>query len=472
MQLSSRYRGSLLGLACGDAVGTAVEFSRRGSFPPVTDMIGGGKFGLQPGQWTDDTSMALCLAVSLLERDGFDPADQMNRYVNWWQWGYMSSTGECFDIGGTTAQALQRFLDTGEPFSGSMDLMAAGNGSLMRLAPAALFGYPDFADIDRLSAESSRTTHAAGEAVECCRLLGAAIGRALQGREKREVLSLFRLDVTGERVASIARGDYLSRGRDDITGSGYCVDSLEAALWCFGRTDSFEEAVLAAVNLGDDADTTAAITGQLAGAFYGVEAIPAAWLERLAMREEIDQIARRLCRWTAVPDGVASRISAIRGDITRLDVDAIVNAADNAMLGGGGVDGAIHAAAGPGLLEECRLVGGCPTGEARMTGGHRLPARHVIHTVGPVYHQGMDGEARLLRSCYRSSLALAAEAGVETIAFPCISTGIYGYPKAEACDIAASAVADWLRESPLPRKVIFCCFDAEDAQLYAEKLRG
>ena len=107
-----------------------------------------------------------------------------------------------------------------------------------------------------------------------------------------------------------------------------------------------------------------------------------------------------------------------------------------------------------------------------MTGGHRLPSRHVIHTVGPVYRRGMDAEARLLRSCYRTSLALAADAGVETIAFPCISTGVYGYPKAEACDIAVSAVADWLCDSPLPRKVIFCCLEAEDARLYAEKLRG
>jgi O-acetyl-ADP-ribose deacetylase (regulator of RNase III) len=190
------------------------------------------------------------------------------------------------------------------------------------------------------------------------------------------------------------------------------------------------------------------------------------------MRDEIDQLARRMCAWTVVPDEVASRMRTVRGDITRLHVDAIVNAADNRLLGGGGVDGAIHAAAGPELLEECRRIGGCPTGEARITGGYRLPARHVIHTVGPVYRQGMDGESDLLRSCYHASLALAAEVGVETIAFPCISAGIYGYPKAEACEIAVSAVNDWLREHAHPREVVFCCFDAEDARLYEEKLGG
>ncbi len=164
------------------------------------------------------------------------------------------------------------------------------------------------------------------------------------------------------------------------------------------------------------------------------------------------------------------RMRVVRGDITRLAVDAIVNAANSTLLGGGGVDGAIHAAAGPGLLEECRRLGGCPTGEARITGGHRLPARYVIHTVGPVWHGGTRGEPELLRACYENSLALAEEHGVETIAFPCISTGAYGYPKAAACAIAIDAVRAWLSAHELPREVTFCCFSGEDALLYEERL--
>jgi O-acetyl-ADP-ribose deacetylase (regulator of RNase III) len=165
------------------------------------------------------------------------------------------------------------------------------------------------------------------------------------------------------------------------------------------------------------------------------------------------------------------RMLVVEGDITRLDVDAIVNAANSSLLGGGGVDGAIHRAAGPGLLAECRGLGGCATGEARITRGYDLPARHVIHAVGPVYRQHDPAEAeRLLRSCYTESLRPAGEAGLETIAFPGISTGAYGYPKAEACDAAVRAVAGWLATHGLPRVVTFCCFGPDDAALYRARL--
>ena len=185
--LEERFRGSLLGLACGDAVGTTVEFAPRGSFPPVTDMTGGGPFALRAGQWTDDTSMALCLAESLLFRDRFDPVDQMNRYVNWWHHGYLSATGECFDIGRTTVQALQRYLDTRDPYSGSTEPHSAGNGSLMRLAPVVLFYYPDASECVRYAAESSRTTHAAPEAIECCRLFAHVLVQLLNGVVKNKL---------------------------------------------------------------------------------------------------------------------------------------------------------------------------------------------------------------------------------------------------------------------------------------------
>ncbi|MDI6691932.1 MAG: O-acetyl-ADP-ribose deacetylase [Anaerosomatales bacterium] len=165
-----------------------------------------------------------------------------------------------------------------------------------------------------------------------------------------------------------------------------------------------------------------------------------------------------------------ARMEIVVGDITELDVDAIVNAANSTLLGGGGVDGAIHRAAGPGLLEECRLIGGCPTGEARITSGHRLKARHVIHTVGPVWRGGARGERELLQACYRNSLALAERHGLETIAFPAISTGAYGYPKAAACDAAVEAVGAWMDEHERPRRVLFCCYEEEDARLYRERL--
>jgi len=165
-------------------------------------------------------------------------------------------------------------------------------------------------------------------------------------------------------------------------------------------------------------------------------------------------------------------IEVVKGDITDLAVDAIVNAANSSLLGGGGVDGAIHRKAGPELVHECRLLGGCKTGQAKMTKGYRLPARFIIHTVGPVWQGGGAQEAELLTSCYRNALALAARHQLSSIAFPAISTGIYGYPKLEAAQIAVTTAKAHLAEESCPKKVIFCCFDAETAELYRELLPG
>lgn len=167
---------------------------------------------------------------------------------------------------------------------------------------------------------------------------------------------------------------------------------------------------------------------------------------------------------------ISSRITIIVADITTLEVDCIVNAANESLLGGGGVDGAIHEAAGPDLLEECRSLGGCPTGQAKITSGHNLPAKSIIHTVGPIYDGGGYQEAELLASCYRESLRLAAYAGLRTIAFPCISTGVFGYPSEEACDIAIATVVEWMATNPLPESVTFCCFSEEDADIYRTRL--
>jgi O-acetyl-ADP-ribose deacetylase len=165
-------------------------------------------------------------------------------------------------------------------------------------------------------------------------------------------------------------------------------------------------------------------------------------------------------------------IEVVEGDITELDVDAIVNAANSSLLGGGGVDGAIHRRAGPGLLEECRRLGGCATGEAKITNGHRLKARYVIHAVGPVWRGGGSGEAELLAGCYRRALELAEAHGISSIAFPAISTGIYGYPKEEAARVALTSVRETLTKAPSVQRIIFCCFDRETADIYRSLLRG
>ena len=290
----SRYRGCLLGLACGDAVGTTAEFSPRGSFPPLTDMIGGGPFNLPAGAWTDDSSMALCLAHSLIFCHGFNPIDQMNRYCNWASVGYMSSTGECFDIGMTVARALERYRNSGNPFSGDTHPQTAGNGSLMRLAAVPMFYFDDQAQLVHFAGESARTTHGAEETIECTRLFATQLRAALSGASKDAVLFKAGYEAFAKNVMPLASGAWRDKSMAEIRGSGYVVESLEAALWCFWQTDNFEAAILMAANLGDDADTTAAICGQIAGAYYGVDAIPMHWRTQLFMRDEIEALADAL----------------------------------------------------------------------------------------------------------------------------------------------------------------------------------
>ncbi|MGH8065589.1 MAG: ADP-ribosylglycohydrolase family protein [Candidatus Entotheonellia bacterium] len=297
-----RYRGSLLGLAVGDALGTTLEFKPPGSFQHLTDMVGGGPFHLEPGQWTDDTSMALCLAKSLIERQGFDPVDQLQRFLQWYRHGHLSSNGRCFDIGNTVRAALQRFEQTHEPYCGSTDPMSAGNGSLMRLAPVPLAYIRSPAEAIERSGESSRTTHGAVAAVDACRYLGALIVGALQGASKAELLADHYSPIADyweahpfvPEIAEVAAGLFRRRRPPAIRGTGYVVHCLEAALWAFDQSQSFGEGCLLAVNLGDDADTTGAVYGQLAGAFYGALGIPETWRAKLAHRTLIESCADQL----------------------------------------------------------------------------------------------------------------------------------------------------------------------------------
>jgi ADP-ribosyl-[dinitrogen reductase] hydrolase len=301
----ARFQGALLGLAAGDAVGATVEFKAPGTFARVTDLVGGGPFALPAGAWTDDTSMALCLAESLVERGGFDPVDQLERYVRWYREGYWSSTGRCFDIGGATRAALHQFERSHEPYPGDRDRQAAGNGPLMKLAPIALAYATHPSEAIRCAGLSARTTHGAPEAIDACRYWALLLVGALRGASRDELLGVggglgaVLPDPWGDeplhpKIAAIAAGSFREKSPPAIRGSGYIVDALEAALWAVSSTDDFEAAVLAAVNLGDDADTTAAIAGQLAGAIYGVDAIPKRWRDQIVMRDEILALADAL----------------------------------------------------------------------------------------------------------------------------------------------------------------------------------
>jgi len=302
INLEDRFKGALLGLAIGDAVGTTLEFKHKGSFVPITDMTGGGPFNLSAGEWTDDTSMALCLATSLIQCPSFDANDQMRRYCRWWREGYLSSNGRCFDIGITVTQALGQFERTKEPYCGSLDPHTAGNGSLMRLAPLPMRYMNNVDQALNYAKLSSKTTHGADEAIMACQFATYLIIALLKGNDKQSALAQTMLWAktyfigATEGLAAVFSGSFQRKSERQIKGTGYVVESLEAALWAFYEGTDYQETVLLAANLGDDADTTAAIAGQFAGALYGIGGIPKQWLTKLVMKSEIETMALNLLR--------------------------------------------------------------------------------------------------------------------------------------------------------------------------------
>ena len=299
--MSDRRRGTLIGSAVGDALGAAVEFKSPGSFAPVTGYRSGGPHRLEAGEWTDDTSMALALADSIASV-GWDLDDQANRYVAWWQTGEYSVNGRCFDIGITTRSALGNFAaEKNALTSGDRSDGASGNGSIMRLAPVPIryaHLYPArVGELARLAEESSLPTHASDQCVSACRYLAAVLAALIHGEDRDAVLSpdwqpLHRLNdlkPLHPLIREVAEGSFRQKQPPAIRGSGWVVQSLEASLWAFHEAPTFEEAVLGAVNLGDDADTTGAVCGQLAGAYWGESHIPEPLRSRLARMDMLEK---------------------------------------------------------------------------------------------------------------------------------------------------------------------------------------
>jgi ADP-ribosyl-[dinitrogen reductase] hydrolase len=299
--MKDRRRGALIGLAVGDALGAAVEFKSPGSFAPVTGYRSGGSHRLEAGEWTDDTSMALALADSIATA-GWDLNDQAERYVQWWKTGKYSVNGRCFDIGITTRSALGHFAANKNALaSGDRSEGASGNGSIMRLAPVPIrYGhlYADRLDeLSRLAEESSLPTHASEQCISACRYLATVLAALIHGEDRDEVLSpdwrplrkLNEIKPLHPLIQEIARGSFRQKQPPKICGSGWVVKSLEAALWAFHDAESFPEAVLKAVNLGDDADTTGAVCGQLAGAFWGESGISESMRAGLARMDLLEQ---------------------------------------------------------------------------------------------------------------------------------------------------------------------------------------
>lgn len=283
--------GSVVGLAVGDALGMVLEFSVRDSLPRVTEMRAGGPFKLKRGQWTDDSSCALALADSLLCCDELDQHDYARRLLDWYHTGSYSVNGRCFDIGGTTRSALVGYDQTGKFPTARAHRQKHGNGAIMRLSPAVAFYHSDEQlAVDAAVAQGS-VTHASQVSADCCQLLAETLLECYDTGDR---------PTTGDQVfksavvTALAEGWYLRKDRDDVKSTGHCVDTLEAALWAVSQTTSFEDALVLAVNLADDSDTVGAVTGQVAGAIYGLSGIPERWLRHLAQRKKITRVAERL----------------------------------------------------------------------------------------------------------------------------------------------------------------------------------
>jgi len=299
MTLKDRYEGAMLGLAIGDALGVPVEFHERGGFEPVIDFQDS---RLPAGHWSDDTAMALCLGESLIEKKEFDPTDQIEKYLQWLRYGYCSSTGIAVGVGLTILRSLSTYKKEDGPYVTNTPRRSDGNGSLMRLAPVPLYFHKNPVLAIDNAGLSSKTTHGSILCSDACRYFSGLIIGALNGLSKEELLSplycpvkdYFNSNKLSTQIENVALGSFKNKSEKEIRGSGYVVESLEAALWAFYNSESFEEGVLMAVNLGDDADTTGAIFGQLAGAYYGITRIPGRWVDSVAKREEIIALATKL----------------------------------------------------------------------------------------------------------------------------------------------------------------------------------
>ncbi|ATZ10528.1 ADP-ribosylarginine hydrolase Tri1 [Erwinia amylovora] len=291
-QRLDRAKGALVGLAVADAVGTTLEFQPRDQ-QFVSDMVGGGPFQLKAGEWTDDTSMALCLAETYLHHARLDLTGFRNRLVNWYRHGVNSANGICFDIGNATRHALEQYLLQGADWFGNTDPHSAGNAAIIRLAPAAIFQRHSLLRTLHDAEQQGRATHGATESLDASRLLARVLCLLLNGADKHTAMAPA-LCPFNARTALINAGEYRQKSRAQIRSSGYVIDTLEAAMWAIWHTDNFRDAVLLAANLADDADSVAATAGQIAGALYGYDAIPAGWREKLVEEPRIAQLAQRL----------------------------------------------------------------------------------------------------------------------------------------------------------------------------------
>lgn len=485
-------RDGIIGLAIGDAMGVPLRFMERNKLleKPVTQMIAGGTFEKDKGTWSDSTSLTLATMDSIIHCFGISTTDMGNRFVKWMKNAEYTASGERFDIGRTTMIALSRFEKDGQPFdSGSAAEDSNENDILIRMLPIAYYAYMSKLqnqDIYDLVKKVSYITHAHEISVLGSYIYVMFAVKLLEGKSKfdayREVQKIGYSQFSRgaiEMYNKIIKKDINAIEFDEIRTSGYIVDSLEAVLWVILNTETFNQAIIGAINLGNETDRIGACTGGLAGILYGLNDINVDWridLKRYSyirvLSDEFDDALNSSSKKFDKEGPIYGReeriIKIIQGDITRLNVDAYVNSANNSLLGGLGVDGAIHKVSGPELLDKCKELKGCDTGEAKITRGYDAKANFIIHTVAPKWYDNLkiDREATL-RKCYESSLVLAKDFECKSIAFPCLGMGVYGCPLETGGRIAVDfAIKESRRANLLVDVIYLVCYTKEEYEFY------
>ena len=489
-----KSKDGIIGMAVGEAMGIPVDFIERDKMleNPVLEMKEYGTFNKPIGTWSSDTAMCLATMDSITNCFGISTEDMGNRYIDWMEKGKYSASGERFDIGRTSMIAISRFEKTHEPAQcGSMAEDSNENDCLTRMIPIAYYAHANRLNqnaIYELVRKVALLTHAHEISVLGCYIFVIYAMKlmdkkskfdAYQELKKANYSQFSRSSI--EKYVRILRKDIASLPMEAITTDNGIVETLEAVFWVFLNTSNFNQAIIGGINLGGDASTLGACLGALAGISFGVKSMNPEWridLKRYTyisrLCEKFDESLRPPEKRLSKPNPVLGRedkvIKIILGDITKLNVDTYVNAANNSLLGGAGVDGDIHRACGPELLKKCEQLEGCETGEAKITLGYDSKADYIIHTVAPKWYDSKEKERNLLlKKCYESVICLAEDFECERVAFPCLGMGAYGCPLEVGGKIAVDFAISQARRKDLKLENIYLvCFDNEQYEFYTK----
>lgn len=488
-------RDGIIGLAIGDAMGVPIKFMQREKLldSPVFCMTEGGIYGKTKGTWSDSTALTLATIDSLINYYGISTEDMGNRLLEWMKNSKYSANGERFDIDRTTLIALSKFEKEGLPFeSGSSAEDSNSNGSLKRMLPIAYYCYSSNmqqSEILEIVKKVSYITHAHEVSVLGCYIYVLYVVNLLTGKTKYEAYREIQKTNynhqfsrgTLELYSRILKKDIKDVELNEIRSTSYIVDTLEAIFWVIMNTENFNQSIIGAINLGEDTDTIGACVGGIAGIIYGIKSINPEWRIDLkkytyirSMCERFDRILKSSSKKFDLPQPIYGReeniIKIIQGDITKLNVDAYVNAANGSLLGGGGVDGAIHEAAGEELLLKCKELGNCDIGEAKITKGYKSKAKFIIHTVAPKWYEFQkNNKEEILNNCYENSISLAKDFECKRVAFPCLGMGTYGCPIEIGGKIAIDfAIREARKKDTKIETIYLVCYEKNAYEFYME----